>query len=127
MTPSMTDDFAQNDDSVPDSLSDERSATERAADLTTEAQVQNDAIWSSPSARRSHRSALLGYITGEVGPKGDVSANLRELSRSQRTRLGADVPHGTTTPGTGRYILAAVAALIALLSGFVAVIAWLLW
>lgn len=71
------------------------------------------------------RSIVPGVISGDVGPKGRVSAQLRDLSRSERQRLG-EVPRGVQADGTGRYVLGAILLVVLALIGVLALLVWLM-
>lgn len=64
-----------------------------------------------------------GVISGDLGPKGKVAAQLRDLSRAERSRLG-EVPRGVQSDGTGRYVLGAMALIVVVLVVLVALIVW---
>lgn len=65
-----------------------------------------------------------GVISGDLGPKGKVAAQLRDLSRAERSRLG-EVPRGVQADGTGRYVLGAMLLIVIGLSAIVALLVWL--
>ena len=100
---------------------DERTA--RAGELRRLAAANEEATWGD-----SERSAIRvpGLISGDVGPKGKVGAQLRALSRAERRNLG-EVPSGTVVPGTGRFVLLPLLIIAFVLVLAVAAIIWLSW
>ena len=104
-----------------DGRTDAERTHERASDLQGSANANRDATWGSTDAARG---AVPGLISGDLGPKGRVSAQLRDLSRSERQRYG-QVPRGTNVPGTGRYLFAMFAVLVLVLLALAVLIGWL--
>lgn len=85
------------------------------------ADASRDATYGETGAGRAW---VPGVISGDLGPKGKVSAQLRDLSRAERSRLG-EVPRGMQAPGTGRYVLGALLLVVAALVGLIALFVWL--
>jgi hypothetical protein len=95
----------------------------QSGELRRLAAANEDATWGD--ADRS-RLRVPGVFSGEVGPKGKVSAQLRSLSRAERGTLGS-VPYGTTVPRTGRLVLIPLLLIAAALLALVALLVWLAW
>lgn len=89
--------------------------------LAARAEAAEAATWSSGD---EGPGPMPGLLAGEVGPKGHAGARLRELSRTERASWG-DVPRGTTSPGTGRYVLGAMLCVAVVLLLAAALIGWL--
>lgn len=95
----------------------------RADDLARHAAAAADATFEDDEDARQRM--VPGVLSGDVGPKGRVSAQLRDLSRKERSSYG-EVPRGTMVPGGGRLLLgmmlgfAFVLLLLALFIGWVA-------
>jgi hypothetical protein len=111
-------------DESPDQASSEpqerRDAAARSSELDRMARESADATF----GRTGNRPKVPGVISGDLGPKGTVSAQHRELSRTQRDRLG-EVPPGTVARGGGRLVLVPMLVAAALLLGIAALIGWL--
>ena len=101
-------------DDMPDRDA-ERGALHEIAD------VNSDAMWGDTDAGRAW---VPGVVSGDLGPKGKVAAQLRHTSRSERRTYG-EVPYGVAAPGTGRYVLIGIFGVVAVLIGVVALIFWL--
>jgi hypothetical protein len=106
----------------PDPVSD--FATERS-DLTAHASAAQDAIWGERERDDDPRHHIPGFISGDMGAKGEVSAQLRDLSRHERDRYG-DVPHGSVGPAGAKLILLPMLALAAGLLALAFLIGWLI-
>lgn len=71
------------------------------------------------------RHVIPGVVSGDLGPKGRVSAQLRDLSRREKQSYG-QVPRGTTHGEGGmRYLLLPMLGIAALLLLVVVLIGWL--
>lgn len=90
-------------------------------DLQRLAEANATATWGDSDRDRVR---VPGILSGDVGPKGKVAAQLRSLSRSERATLG-EVPYGTNVPGTGRLVLLPLLAIAVVLALVVALIFWL--
>ena len=95
----------------------------RRADVARLAREHADATWGDEASNSTPR--LPGVLSGDLGPKGRVSARMRDLHRSERRRYG-DVPRGTFGPGGVRYVLAPLLAFAALVLAVVILVGWLL-
>ncbi len=94
----------------------------RDTDLDQHAKAAKDATWSDQEVGRH---VIPGVVSGDVGPKGRVSAQLRELSRREKSSYG-DVPRGTTHGEGGfRYLLLPMLGIAAVLLLVVVLIGWL--
>ena len=72
------------------------------------------------------RHVIPGVVSGDVGPKGRVSAQLRELSRREKRAYG-QVMRGTTSgEGGAKYLLLPMLGIALLLVLFVVLVGWLL-
>lgn len=71
------------------------------------------------------RIRMPGILSGDIGPKGEVSAQHRDLSRTQRRRLG-DVPQGGVAPNSALILLAPMLFIVVLLLALAALLGWLL-
>ncbi|MCW2972606.1 MAG: hypothetical protein JWN72_879 [Thermoleophilia bacterium] len=90
-------------------------------DLQRLAAANEEATWGDTERGRIR---VPGILSGDVGPKGKVAAQLRSLSRSERAHLG-EVPYGTNVPGSGRLVLLPMLAIALVLALVVALIFWL--
>jgi hypothetical protein len=99
---------------------DDTRAVERGA-LSEIADANEDATWGDTDAGKAW---VPGVISGDLGPKGKVSAQLRHTARAERSQYG-EVPYGAIAPGTGRYLLVAIGAVVLVLVAIVALIFWL--
>lgn len=99
---------------------DEARSKQRGA-LHELAEANSEATWGDSEVGTTR---VPGVLSGDVGPKGKISAQLRSLSRSERSRMG-EVPRGTIVDGTGRYILLAMMLIVAVLVAIVAFIWWI--
>lgn len=88
---------AANDEARPE----RRDAAARSDDLDRQAREAADATWGETG---SARARVPGVLTGEVGPKGTVGSQLRDLSRVERITRG-EVPPGAVDPQGGRLAL----------------------
>lgn len=94
----------------------------RDTDLDQHAEAATDATWENQEVGRH---VIPGIVSGDLGPKGRVSAQLRDLSRRERSSYG-DVPRGTTHGEGGvRYLLLPMLGIAAFLLLVVAIIVWL--
>lgn len=97
-------------------------AAARAGDLARHAAAATDATFDDDEA--TSRRIVPGVVSGEVGPKGRISARMRDLSRTANAEYG-EVPRGTTSDGGGRYLLATMLALALGALALAALIGWL--
>lgn len=99
------------------------------ADLERVAAASADAVWApgdegaTPGTRRNIPG--LGLVSGDIGPKGQVAHRLREVAREEALH-GGRIPYGTSVPGTGRYVIAALLAIVAVAVAILALLAWAL-
>lgn len=101
-------------------MDDEPSTPDESADLRHAAAANREATWGDgerPAAR------VPGLLSGDVGPKGRVSAQLRDLSRAERRARG-QVPRGATG-GSGAWLLVPMFAVALVLLGVVVLMGWL--
>jgi len=94
---------------------------DRVSDLHGAVVANQDATWGDTKASRG---VVPGIISGDVGPKGVVSAQLRGLSRVERATYG-EVPSGAVTPGTGRFLLAFMLGVVVVIVLVVALVIWI--
>ena len=99
-----------------------REAAEHASDLARMAGANADATWGDQPAARSR---VPGVLTGDLGPKGEVASQLRDLSRRERATYG-EVPHGSVEPGGFGLLLLPMLGIAALLVLVVVLAGWLL-
>jgi hypothetical protein len=98
-------------------------AAARPGDLAQHAKAATDATFEDDEDAKQRM--VPGLLSGDVGPKGRISAQLRDLSRTERSSYG-EVPRGTMVPGGGRLLLgmmlgfAFALLVLALLIGWVA-------
>lgn len=95
----------------------------RVDDLRRSAAANEQATWGDAERNRVR---VPGILSGDVGPKGKVAAQLRSVSRAEMIR-GGEVPFGTTVPGTGRVVVVAMAGIILGLLLIIGVVVWLSW
>ena len=105
-----------------------RDAGSRRGDLARQARQAEDATFAGEEADGAggglDRIPGAGLVTGDLGPKGRIASRHRSLSR--RASLDREeVPPGTTTPGTGRYLLATMLLLALGALGLALLIGWL--
>ncbi|MCW2960700.1 MAG: hypothetical protein JWM90_1087 [Thermoleophilia bacterium] len=93
---------------------------DRVADLDALANENRDATWGET---RGGSAWVPGIISGDLGVKGKISAQLREQSRRERQERRSVMP-GATTPGSARIVLL---PMLAIAAGLVAVIALIVW
>lgn len=84
------------------------------------AQEHEDATWGDTDASRA---VVPGIISGDVGPKGKVAAQLRDVTRGERARRD-DVPRGTVARGGPLLVLLPMLAIAAVVIIVVAIIFW---
>ena len=92
----------------------------RPENLEEHARAAEDATWGDSLTGRAR---VPGVLSGDVGAKGKVAAQLRDLSRTERSSYG-EVPRGTVAPGGGRYILLLMFIVAFVLLGFVVLLGW---
>lgn len=90
------------------------------SDLHGLVEATTDATWGD--TERS-RVVVPGIISGEVGPKGRIAAQHRDLSRRSRSTYG-EVPSGMNVPGTGRYVLLPILLVAGVLLAVVILFGW---
>lgn len=95
--------------------------TTRAGDVRRMADAAREATWGDTDASRS---IVPGVLSGDVGPKGRVAAQLRGLSRIERG--SGDVPRGTGSSGGGLLVLGVMLLVAVVLLAIVGVLGWLL-
>lgn len=95
-------------------------ATKRGA-LSEISEANSEATWGDTDGGRAW---IPGVVSGDVGPKGKMAAQLRHTSRSERAKYG-EVPYGVNAPGTGRFLIAAMGGIVLVLAAIVALIVWL--
>ncbi len=100
----------------------DRPDKQRAEDLERMAADAEDATYGETDARRAR---VPGWLSGDVGPKGKVSAQLREGSRTERATYG-EVPRGSVAPGGARLLLIPLIVIALALLAVVALLGWLL-
>jgi len=99
-----------------------REASDHAGDLKRMASDAADATWGD---QPTGKVRVPGVLSGDLGPKGDVSSQLRDLSRRERATYG-EVPHGSVEPGGARLLLLPMLGIAALLVLLVVLAGWLL-
>jgi hypothetical protein len=118
----MDDDASQPTPHEPDPALDRRDAAARAGDLAKMSEAADDATY---GADETGRRIVPGVVSGDVGPKGRVSAQMRSLSRKERATYG-EVPRGTVAPGGSLLVLVPMLVIAALIILFVVLVGWLL-
>lgn len=112
-------------DAVPRSGAGEperRDAKAKAENLEEHAAATTDATWDDQEVGRH---VIPGIVSGDLGPKGRVSAQLRDLSRREKSSYG-EVPRGTTHGEGGlRYLLLPMLGIAAALFLVVALMWWI--
>jgi hypothetical protein len=94
----------------------------RDTDLDKHAEEVTDATWDDQEVGRH---VVPGIVSGDLGPKGRVSAQLRDVSRRERQTYG-QVPRGTTHGQGGlRYLLLPMLGMALVLLLVAVLIAWL--
>lgn len=101
---------------------DGRDSKTRAGDLARLADASADATYGEDE--KTGRAMVPGVLSGDVGPKGRVSAQLRGLSRRERATYG-EVPRGAVAPGGNRFLLLPMLGIPLLLLALVALVGWL--
>lgn len=101
-----------------------RDAAARAGDLARMAKAAEDATFGMDGEEAPARVIVPGVISGDVGPKGRISADMRALSRSERATYG-EVPPGAVTPGSGWILLVPMILIAVLLIAAVVLVGWL--
>ena len=102
---------------------DDEPRTPRDSDLGRHAEDARNSTWDDQEVGRH---VIPGVVSGDLGPKGRVSAQLRDLSRRERQSYG-EVPRGTTHGDGGlRYLLLPMLGIAALLILVVVLLGWLL-
>ncbi len=99
-----------------------RDAAARAGDLDRMAREARDATFGETD---SAKVRVPGVLSGDLGPKGQVSAQHRELSRAQREARG-EVPPGTVASGGSLLVLLPMLLIALALAAVVVLIGWLL-
>jgi hypothetical protein len=99
-----------------------RDAAARSGDLQRMSRELQDATFGDTDASRAR---VPGVLSGDLGPKGKVSAQMRDLSRTQRGRLG-EVPPGTVSQEGMRLVLLPMIALALVLLALALLAGWLL-
>jgi hypothetical protein len=112
----------QDDDHAHGEPHERRDAAARAGDLDAMAGDAADATYGDTDERRAR---VPGWLSGEVGPKGKVSAQLRENARTERPAHG-EVPRGTVSSGGAHLVLLPMLVIAVLLIAVVALVGWLL-
>jgi hypothetical protein len=97
-------------------------AAARAGDLAAHAKAAEDATFDDDED--TARRIVPGVFSGDVGPKGRISAQMRDLSRTAQAKYG-EVPRGTTTDRGGRYLLGTMLALALGAAALALLIGWL--
>ncbi|MCW2949604.1 MAG: hypothetical protein JWN41_617 [Thermoleophilia bacterium] len=95
----------------------------RVGKLRQMAKANEAATWGD--AERA-KLRVPGIVSGEVGPKGKVSSQLREQSRVERA-TSSEVPFGATTPGSAHLVLLPLLLIAVGLLGAVALLVWWAW
>lgn len=95
---------------------------DQAADLDRMAADARDATWGSG---HSPRSSMPGLLSGDLGTKGTIAAQHRELSRRERASHSR-VPSGAMHEGGARYLLLPMLGIAAGLLLLVVALVWLL-
>lgn len=110
------------DDPADEAAQERRDAAARPEDLERQARDAADATWGDTGSRRAR---VPGVLTGEVGPKGTVGSQLRDLSRAERAAR-SEVPPGAVDGPGGRLALATMVGIALLLLVGIAALGWLL-
>ncbi|MCB0879358.1 MAG: hypothetical protein KDC46_10330 [Thermoleophilia bacterium] len=99
-----------------------RDAAARSGHLDRMARDAEDATFGESE---SSRVRVPGVLSGDLGPKGKVSAQMRDMSRSERDRYG-EVPPGTVASRGGLLVLLPMLAIALGLIALVVLLGWLL-
>ncbi|MBC7643710.1 MAG: hypothetical protein H7123_01195 [Thermoleophilia bacterium] len=95
-------------------------------DLARVAAAQRDAVWGTPDVEpggtRKGLPLVARVFTGEIGPKGEISGELRKLRLGRRRE---EIPHGTVISGGGFLIFLAMLTIVAVALALLAVLYWL--
>ncbi len=103
-------------------MDDERTdAAGQAENLEEHAEAATEATWDDQEVGRH---VIPGIVSGDLGPKGRVAAQLRDLSRRERSSYG-QVPRGTTHGDGLRILLLPMLGIVVVLLLVVALIGWL--
>jgi len=105
----------------PSPSEDQPDRATRSGNLRRLATENREATWGDTDGARG---VVPGIVSGDVGPKGRISAQLRGLSR--RERAAGDVPPGTNVDGTGALMLGVMLAIAFALIVVVVLVGWLL-
>jgi hypothetical protein len=92
----------------------------RPEELEERAAAAADATWGESEGNRAR---VPGMLSGDIGPKGRIGAQLRELSRHERATYG-EVPRGTVVSGGGRHILVLMFVIAFVLLALVVLLGW---
>lgn len=109
------------DDGFDEAPQQRRDAAARPEDLDRQAREAADATWGETG---SPRARVPGVLTGEIGPKGTVGSQLRDLSRTERARR-SEVPPGAVDSRGGRLALLTMIGLALLMIGVATALGWL--
>lgn len=112
------DDPSQQPSSEPEH--ERRDAAARAGDLDAMARANEAATFGDTDEART---IVPGVLSGDLGPKGRVSAQLRDLSRTERSQYG-EVPPGAVSPGGGAYLLLPMIIIALVLIALAALVIW---
>lgn len=96
-------------------------AAARAGDLARMSREAEEATFGDKDAARAR---MPGVLSGDLGPKGVVSARHREQSRVDRAAR-SEVPYGAVEPGGLGFLLLPMIAIALALLAFVVLIGWL--
>lgn len=94
---------------------------DRVADLDALATENQNATWGET---RGGSAWVPGVISGDLGVKGKISAQLREQSRRERQARRSVMP-GATTPGSAWLVLMPMLFIAAALVAIIVLIVWL--
>lgn len=95
---------------------------EHQHDLRRMADEASDATWGDTP---KGRVIVPGVLSGEVGPKGRISAQMRSISRTERAQYG-EVPPGAVAPGGHLLLLVPMVVFALVVLALAVLLGWLL-
>ncbi|MCW2924543.1 MAG: hypothetical protein JWM98_1947 [Thermoleophilia bacterium] len=113
--------LADDEPDEPAAPHERRDAEARAGDLDAMARSAQDATFGTTDGSRT---VVPGVLSGDVGPKGQISAQMRANSRKERATYG-EVPPGSVAGGSGKVLLLPMLAIGFGLIALVVLVGWL--
>ena len=116
------------DNPIPDEPRDLAGDATTRNDLSRVAAAQRDAVWGAIDDRtvgaRKGLPFVARVLTGEIGPKGEITSELRKMRVGRRAE---HIPRGTIVSGGGFLIFLTLTIIVGVAVALLALLLWVVY